>query len=164
MSREVMQQEMERARQWIASVPHGDNCFVSSHYEGDPGDRCNCGKDTVLDAIDEAMEGDELAKPDAKAQPVWLVATGEVYEGQETYTRHDHRPALCDAEKLYTAPQPPAEQGAGVHDELSDEEILDLDFDMQEGCIVSGNNEDIIRFARVVIAADRKARGGSHGL
>jgi hypothetical protein len=34
---------------------------------------------------------------------VWIVATGEVYEGRETYTRHDVRPPLCDAEKLYAA-------------------------------------------------------------
>lgn len=43
----------------------------------------------------------------AKAQPVYLVATGEVFEGQETYTRHDTQPPLSDAEVLYTRrPQP----------------------------------------------------------
>lgn len=32
---------------------------------------------------------------------VWLVATGEIYAGEETYTRHDERPPMCDAEPLY---------------------------------------------------------------
>jgi hypothetical protein len=40
----------------------------------------------------------------SKQDPVFLVATGEVHEGQETYTRHDVRPPLCDAETLYVAP------------------------------------------------------------
>lgn len=35
---------------------------------------------------------------------VYLVATGEVHEGQETYTRHDSKPPMCDAETLYTRP------------------------------------------------------------
>jgi hypothetical protein len=39
---------------------------------------------------------------------VFLVATGEVYEGQETYTRHEGiPPPLCDSEALYTAPPKP---------------------------------------------------------
>ena len=33
---------------------------------------------------------------------VYLVATGAVFEGRETYTRHDQRPPLCDAELLQT--------------------------------------------------------------
>lgn len=36
------------------------------------------------------------------AAKVYLVATGETHEGQETYTRHDVRPPLCDAEVLYS--------------------------------------------------------------
>lgn len=31
--------------------PHGDNCFVSDHYEGDPGSGCNCGIDGVTDYL-----------------------------------------------------------------------------------------------------------------
>ena len=31
--------------------PHGDNCFVSDHYEGDPGAGCNCGIDGVTDYL-----------------------------------------------------------------------------------------------------------------
>jgi hypothetical protein len=38
---------------------------------------------------------------------VFLVATGDVYDGEETYTRHaGEPPPLCDFELLYTAPQP----------------------------------------------------------
>jgi hypothetical protein len=44
--------------------------------------------------------------------------TGETHDGQETYTRHDARPPLCDAETLYTAPlaatQPNAAPAAEV--------------------------------------------------
>jgi hypothetical protein len=45
------------AREWISRAPHGDNCFVSDNYEGDPGDRCNCGRDNLADAIDAAIKG-----------------------------------------------------------------------------------------------------------
>jgi hypothetical protein len=44
------------AESWIGSVPHGENCYVSSHYDGDPGNRCNCGKDSVLSSIERALE------------------------------------------------------------------------------------------------------------
>jgi hypothetical protein len=37
---------------------------------------------------------------------VYLVCTGELYEDQETYTRHEGAPPpLCDFERLYTSPQ-----------------------------------------------------------
>ena len=35
---------------------------------------------------------------------VYLVATGDIFSGEETYTRHDVRPPLCDVERLYTTP------------------------------------------------------------
>lgn len=34
---------------------------------------------------------------------VWIVAAGAVHQGRETYTRHETRPPLCDAECLYPA-------------------------------------------------------------
>lgn len=44
--------------------------------------------------------------PSAAPSRVYLVATGEIHEGEETYTRHDNAPPpLCDSECLYTAPQ-----------------------------------------------------------
>jgi len=47
------------------------------------------------------------ATPVPEVERVYLVCTGETYEGQETYTRHDVRPPpLCDAEVLYTRPAP----------------------------------------------------------
>lgn len=48
--------------------------------------------------------------PAEPASRVFLVATGEVHEGQETYTRHDERPPLSDAETLYAAPPAPVQQ------------------------------------------------------
>ena len=37
--------EMIEARLFpdLAERSHGDNCYVSNQYEGDPGNRCNCG-------------------------------------------------------------------------------------------------------------------------
>lgn len=46
---------LHHAEAWIRTAPHGDNCFVSDHYEGDPGDRCNCGKDDALEAVQAAI-------------------------------------------------------------------------------------------------------------
>lgn len=39
-----------------------------------------------------------------KPERVYLVATGEIVDGRETYTRHDARPPMCDFETLYAAP------------------------------------------------------------
>lgn len=47
---------LSHAGAWIEAAPHGDNCFVSNHYDGDPGSRCNCGKDAAHAAIDAALE------------------------------------------------------------------------------------------------------------
>jgi hypothetical protein len=46
---------LSSAESWISGSPHGDNCFVSSHGEGDPGNRCNCGKDSVLEFVCSAI-------------------------------------------------------------------------------------------------------------
>ncbi|WP_143042988.1 hypothetical protein ABL840_08965 [Variovorax sp. NFACC27] len=54
---------LARAQHWIAHTPHGDNCFVSSHYEGDPGDQCNCGKSSLEDAIHEFLIEHESVLP-----------------------------------------------------------------------------------------------------
>lgn len=47
---------LQHALDWINHQKHGDNCFLSSHYPGDPGDRCNCGKDSVMQSIETALE------------------------------------------------------------------------------------------------------------
>jgi hypothetical protein len=44
----VAARKLDAARGWIEDREHGDNCFVSSQYAGDPGSRCNCGKDAIL--------------------------------------------------------------------------------------------------------------------
>lgn len=49
---------LAHSRAYIDATPHGDNCFVSSHYEGDPGDGCNCGKESLTDAF--FNDGDDL--------------------------------------------------------------------------------------------------------
>jgi len=57
---------LNQAQAWISSAPHGDNCYVSEHYEGDPGDRCNCGKDSVESSIEAAL----AAPPAIAGEPV----------------------------------------------------------------------------------------------
>lgn len=73
------------------------------------------GREVILKLDDLRKKWDAAARPAKQAaidQPepepirVYLVATGEIHEGQETYTRHDVRPPLCDAEVLYTHPAP----------------------------------------------------------
>ena len=72
-----------------------------------PADRRNLGNLTAMaDAAKDTLSA-ALAELE-KAEAVYLVATGETYEGAETYTRHDVAPALCDCEKLYTAPALPS--------------------------------------------------------
>ncbi|MFL9904725.1 hypothetical protein PQR71_42470, partial [Paraburkholderia fungorum] len=47
---------LQHALDWINHQKHGDNCFLSSHYPSDPGDRCNCGKDSVMQSVETALE------------------------------------------------------------------------------------------------------------
>jgi len=51
---------LRHAEDWIGNAPHGDNCYVSNHYAGDPGNRCNCGKESALDAVTAALAGDHM--------------------------------------------------------------------------------------------------------
>lgn len=52
------------ASAWAGSAGHGDDCFVSDHYEGDPGDRCNCGLDGLMSALhDAAMQPGKAVTP-----------------------------------------------------------------------------------------------------
>lgn len=106
----------------------------------------------IADRIKSLRE--KLEQPDDKAQPVWLIATGETFGGQETYTRHDQRPALCDAEKLYAAPQPPVEQGA----ELSANQAAKLYYAWRENFKTEKRREPTS--SEIWLAADRAARGG----
>jgi hypothetical protein len=60
-AREECVQALRAADEWIANAPHGDNCFVSNHYEGDPGSRCNCGRESVLNYIMETRNNVDAA-------------------------------------------------------------------------------------------------------
>ena len=65
--------------------------------------------------------------PATREGAVYLVATGEVYEGQETYTRNETPPPLCDFERLYLAPPAPTtEPTAKPITGLTEEEIEEL--------------------------------------
>jgi hypothetical protein len=57
---------------WIGDAGHGDNCFVSDHYEGDSGNQCNCGRDTMQASIQAALE----------EYDVWTDALGLAEDGQ----------------------------------------------------------------------------------
>jgi len=60
---------LERAEEWIRGAPHGDNCFVSDHYDGDPGNRCNCGKESLEEYLSEVLE----AQPQQEPTPAYYV-------------------------------------------------------------------------------------------
>lgn len=80
---------------------------------------------------------------------VFLVATGEVYEGQETYTRHEGSPPpLCDSEALYTRPASLAP--------MTPDEMWLL---WNEQGIDEMNQSEAIAFARAVEAHHARGRG-----
>jgi hypothetical protein len=63
------------------------------------------GKQLARDAYAAGMK--DKTRTNQGNGKVFLVATGDVYDGEETYTRHaGGPPPLCDFELLYTAPQP----------------------------------------------------------
>lgn len=80
--------------------------------------RCASGVEAGCECIPEigCNAEDAAPAPVAQGEPVWLVATGETHNGRETYTRHDERPPLCDAERLYTAAPAPVAQGEPCSD------------------------------------------------
>lgn len=47
---------LKLAEAWISGAPHGDNCYLSAHYEGDPGGRCNCFKEEVLSTLQNVID------------------------------------------------------------------------------------------------------------
>lgn len=70
------------------------------------------GKVPNFDMVDHwRAKADELsAQVEALTKyirPVYLVATGEVHDGQETYTRHDAPVPMADQEVLFTRPPNP---------------------------------------------------------
>lgn len=63
---EAMYGALARAVSWITAAPHGDNCYLCNHYEGDPGNQCNCGKDSIIEIADAALDIFRDAAPSAK--------------------------------------------------------------------------------------------------
>lgn len=60
---EALTKALQWAVDWIERMPHGDNCYVSNHYEGDPGNRCNCGKESLLKALASAADAEGTNTP-----------------------------------------------------------------------------------------------------
>lgn len=60
---------LQAASEWIGGAAHGDNCFVSDHYPGDPGNRCNCGKDSIEEYIDGVIERATQSTTPVPAEP-----------------------------------------------------------------------------------------------
>lgn len=59
------------------------------------------------DDTDHRFVGHLYASPKpAEGGAVYLVPTGIVHEGMETYTRHDACPPMCDADRLFPRPIP----------------------------------------------------------
>ena len=84
------------------------------------------------------------------AGKVFLVATGETFDGAETYTRHDDAPPpLCDAECLYTAPAAPALEAPAAPDTGTlDAELLRLvqsivELHRERGCVLTVHIENL---------------------
>lgn len=64
---------------------------------------------SVLVFVEQAINA--LQAETGEPVAVYIVQTDEIYNGEETYTRHDVCPSLCDAERLFTAPPPAVPQG-----------------------------------------------------
>jgi hypothetical protein len=110
----------------------------------------------------QAVQGEPVKR-------VYLVATGELHEGEETYTRHDDAPPpLCDAECLYTANPPATGQVERAREDalppLPDPVVLDsyLSHRLYEEIKVEGFTADQMEdYARAAIRAARSSKGGA---
>lgn len=81
--------------------------------------------------------------------PVYLVATGETHEGQETYTRHDAPPPLCESERLYSVAQWPA---STWHDCLAISELPAVD-EALAALVADGTEDNAVGLVQAVIDA-----------
>jgi len=63
---------LDLADSWVTSSPHGENCYLSDHYDGDPGSGCNCGKEGVLQNIDDSLADLERAIAEDGWRPIEL--------------------------------------------------------------------------------------------
>ena len=62
----ALRQTLVAAETWIHAVPHGDNCYVCNHYEGDPGNQCNCGRESALAMIAASLDAARAALKEPK--------------------------------------------------------------------------------------------------
>lgn len=80
-------------------------------------------------SFDDLMDGARASKKDTtttdpEVSKVFIVATGETHDGQETYTRHDVRPPLCDAEVLYAMPSRVDEQADAEATKINKKKVI----------------------------------------
>jgi hypothetical protein len=88
---------------------------------------------TVADAMLKAALAQIPVASVTPARRVFLVATGEVHEGEETYTRHDDAPPpLCDFEVLFSRPVPG--MGADTEPAARRQDLGRYSFNCSNGC------------------------------
>jgi hypothetical protein len=78
-----------------------EECFDSDNEVGSVADDWRSNMSHVHSIASSALTATQQAEPSAK----YLVCTGVVHEGEETYTVHDMPVPLADNWKLYTAPR-----------------------------------------------------------
>jgi hypothetical protein len=109
--RELLREVLDAQEALAGANMAEDNAI--KNYSGDK----SAYTDAAIKALERVSAAEKAARaalskqeaatpaPQEPAEPVapkvYLVATGEVYEGRETYTRHDVCPPLADAELLY---------------------------------------------------------------
>lgn len=105
------------------------------------------------------IDGWEAAMSAPQGEAIYIVATGEVHEGLETYTRHDSPPPLCEFEKLYTAPQPYHFADASKMVPLTDELLGALRY--IEAVAMTNGPRDLPDIEQTARDAIKKAEGRS---
>ena len=53
---------LKHSNEWIQKAPHGENCYVSNHYEGDSGNQCYCGKESLENFLLAVLAKAEVTK------------------------------------------------------------------------------------------------------
>ena len=70
------------ALEHIGHTPHGDNCFLCNHYDGDPGNQCNCGKDAMTEFLEAAL-AEQPAAPVPTSFQEWFEANKKYIHGAD---------------------------------------------------------------------------------
>jgi hypothetical protein len=95
--------KLAAAIQWVNTAQHGDNCFVSDHYDGDPGNRCNCGKDSLLAYLEsDGAAPAPLTDEKNALQDALLYGTGITQGGKHVpYQEFTAAPAPQQSESIH---------------------------------------------------------------